>query len=69
MKGPVDIVAPVVAVVVIGIVAQLISSINDNYTMSEMVKAGAHPIDAMCALKPYNTKYLCIARATSKENK
>lgn len=69
MRGRIDPILAAVIVAVAGIVAQLASTAHDNYTMAEMVKAGAHPIDAMCALKPYSTKYLCIARATSKDGK
>lgn len=42
-------------------------NISDNATMEGMVKGGAHPIDAMCAVKTHDNKQACTARAMLKE--
>lgn len=42
-------------------------NISDNATMGGMVRGGAHPIDAMCAVKAHDNRQACTARAVTKE--
>lgn len=43
-------------------------SMNDNYAVTEMVRSGANPMDAKCAVKALGSPDpFCILRAAGKE--
>ena len=56
----------VVVVAVAVVTTPLSCTMNDNATMEAMVKAGANPMDAQCAVKSGISKELCAIRAATK---
>ena len=63
-----DLLGALVLAVIVAILvgAPLACSMNDNATIAEMVKAGAHPVDAKCAVKSGGSTE-CLVRAAMKE--
>lgn len=45
------------------ITAPVACSIHDNYAVTEMVRVGAHPMDARCAVRSEGMSPMCVLRA------
>lgn len=57
----------IVLVLLAAIGAPVACSMNDNATIAEMVKAGAHPIDAKCSVNSDPRREVaCVLRALGK---
>lgn len=60
--------AVLVAICVLALIAMPVAcTFSDNKAIEEMVKAGAHPMDARCAVHTQTGETLCLARALNKQ--
>lgn len=53
--------------VIVAVIAATFSSAHSEKTIADMVKAGAHPLDALCSVEPRSHKEMCTLRAVGSE--